>query len=317
MMPLYAPEADPAALSPISSALVVLRGGEPMWGGIVWTLSADLSAQTLTVNASGWHSYYKGRAFTTGYDGRGPDGRGMDQADHLRAWFTSAADNGIATDASYITSTGRRRVRMWTRSEFKVLAEAISELAEDEGGFNFRYQTYWVERGKRIGNRFLKYENRDQDEPFSLVHGVNCNVTQVDYDGSQLATDVHTIGADPGNGDNLVGFAANEELRKTMLTKRVVSSFSDVKETETLMAKATALIRIGRAPIAIPSLTLYPGLYDPTAFIPGHSGVVEADSGYVALYADFVVTERKIDVNSNGTEITTLSLANMGVPNGG
>jgi hypothetical protein len=308
VVPLYAPEADPLRLAPISSALVVLRNGEPVWGGLVWTLTADLSAQTLTVNASGWHSYYKCRAFTGGYSAKG-----VDQGNLLREWLDACADNGIATDTSRITTTGRRRTREWTRSEFKVIAEAITELSEDEGGFNFRYQTYWIDRGKRIGNRFIKYENGENPEPFSLVHGTNCNVTQVDYDGSQLATDAHTIGADPGNGDKLVGIAANDALRTDMPTKRVVASFNDVKETQSLMDKAAALITIGRAPVAIPSLTLYPGLYDPTAFVPGYAGVVEADAGYVALYADFVVTERKVDVNSNGSEVTTLSLANQEV----
>ncbi|MGY1440165.1 hypothetical protein [Streptomyces reniochalinae] len=161
VMPLYAPEADPVTLSPISSALVILRNGEPVWGGLVWTLSADLSAQTLTLNASGWHSYYKCRAFTTGYNGKG------DQGTLLRAWIDACAENGIGTDTSYITTSGRIRSRTWTRSEFKVVAEAIQELAEEDGGFNFRYATYWAEPGKRFGNRFLKYTSGENPLPFS------------------------------------------------------------------------------------------------------------------------------------------------------
>ncbi|MGY1440128.1 hypothetical protein, partial [Streptomyces reniochalinae] len=75
------------------------------------------------------------------------------------------------------------------------------------------------------------------------------------------------------------------------------------------------LITIGRAPVAIPSLTLYPGLSDPTSFVPGMPGWFEADAGYVALYADFVVTERKVDVNANGVEVRRpfLLLANREV----
>ncbi|MFF7361076.1 hypothetical protein [Streptomyces sp. NPDC008125] len=298
-MPLDA--ADPATLQPGSSGLVVTRDGQPVWGGPVWTATADLAAGTLALSASGWHSYYAGRVLHDGYN------RTADQALLLSDWFALCnKDGGIDTDTSKLTTTGRVRARTWTQYELKVVADAISELAEEDGGFNFRYETYW-RSATRVGNRALKSGFGGSSFPFVLTHGVNCDVTQVSYDSAAMATRVYAVGADNGNGTKLVGIADNT---LSMPTKHVVSTFSDVKSTTSLLEKAHAIAAAGRAPVAIPTLTLYPSDLSPTAFTPGDSGAVQIDSGYVAVLDDFVVTERRTDVDVNGTEVTSLSLAN-------
>ncbi|MEW2406473.1 hypothetical protein [Streptomyces griseoviridis] len=303
-IPLTAPEADPTTLYPGASGFAILRDGEPVWGGLLWTAAADLSTGVLTLNASGYHSYYAGRVLHDGYN------RKADQAHLLRDWYELCnAENGIATDTSRLTTTGRIRSRTWTQYELKNIAEAVQELAEDAGGFNFRYVPYWTDNG-RIGNRVLKADQGENVIPFALVHRENCNVTQVSYDSAAMATRVYAVGADNGNGTKLVGIADNEDLAARMPTKHMVQTFSDVKTTETLLDKSAAIRDAGREPVAIPSLTLYPGAFSPTDFVPGDSGAVQADYGYVALLSDFVITERKTDVDVNGTESTSLSLAN-------
>jgi hypothetical protein len=122
-----------------------------------------------------------------------------------------------------------------------------------------------------------------------------------------MATRVYAVGADNGNGTKLVGIADND---LNMPTKHVVSTFSDVKSTTSLLDKAYAIAAAGRAPVALPALTLYPGAFSPKDFNPGDSGAVQIDSGYVRVLDDFVITERKTDVDVNGTEVTSLSLAN-------
>ncbi|WP_433858232.1 hypothetical protein [Streptomyces kronopolitis] len=298
-MPLDA--ADPSTLIPGRSALVVTRDDEPVWGGILWTASADLAAGTLALNASGWHSYYAGRVLHDGYN------RKTDQALLLSDWFALCnGDGGIDTDVSRLTTTGKIRSRTWTQYELKVVSEAINELAEEDGGFNFRYETFW-RSNTRVGNRALKTGKGGNPIPFALTHKANCDVTQVSYDAAAMATRVYAVGADNGNGTKLVGIADNA---LDMPTKHSVTTFSDVKSTEALLVKAYAIASAGRAPVAIPSLTLYPGEFNPLDFIPGDSGGVQVDSGYVAILDDFVITERKTDVDVNGTEVTSLSLAN-------
>ncbi|MEV7467192.1 hypothetical protein AB0O20_11925 [Streptomyces kronopolitis] len=306
-IPLDAPEADPSSLVPLKSGLAVLRDGEPVWGGIYWTWSADLAQSTLTLNASGYHSYYKGVALVAGYS------RKADQAHLLADWVKVGNDaGGIGTDTTRLTTTGRLRTRKWTKYEFKNVAEAIEELAEDAGGFNFRYEPYWTKDG-RVGHRLLKTLRGGSPLAMTLEHGVNCDVTQVAGDGSALATDVYAIGADNGNGTKLLGTATNADLAKTMPRKSVVTTFSDVKKTDALVDKADAMRAVGSAPIAIPSLTVYPGMYTPADFTPGDSGTVRASYGYVQLTTDFVVTERQTAVDANGTELISLTLANKEV----
>lgn len=306
-IPLDCPEANPDVLFPGASGLVVLRDGEPEWGGLIWTLAADLDQGTLALNAAGYHSYYKGLTITDGYNRR------ADQAHLIRDWIELRNDrNGIGTDTSRLTTTGKLRTRKWTKYEFKNIAEAIEELAEDSDGFNFRYEPYWIVRGKRVGHRFIKSLRGGSPLGVQLEHTVNCNVTQVSYDSAVIATHTYAIGADNGNGTKLLAFANNlaSGLDKRMPNKHAVTTFSDVKEQESLDAKARAMAAIGSAPIAIPALTLYPGLFAPSDFVPGNSGPVSVNDGYVRLLDDFVVTECKTDVDVNGTEVISLSLAN-------
>lgn len=305
-IPLDSPAATPTKLAPGATGIAVLRDGVPVWYGILWTLAADLAGGTLTLNASGMHSYFKGRYFL---DGR--NDVSTEQATIIKNWFTYfAGKNGLTIDTSTVTSTGHLRTTQWTKYEAKNAAEAIDELADNEGGFNFRYVPYWITSGTKLGIRFTLTSRNGVDIAHVLTHRVNCNVTQVTYDSTALATTVYAMGADNGAGIKLTGIQTNAALAATMPEKTLVTSYPDVKLTETLISKAGAAIAAGAAPIAIPALTLYPDTFTPVDFVPGGACSVEADSGYVALLDDFVVTETKTDVDTNGRETITLSLAN-------
>ncbi|MET9617122.1 hypothetical protein [Kitasatospora indigofera] len=301
-IPLNSPQADPGSLFAGGSGLVVTRDAEPLWGGILWTLAADLAAGSLVLGASGYHSHYKGRHFVDGMVVEG-----MDIADCLKLWLTRP--NAVGTDVSAIQPTGRLRTRQWTKYELKPVADAIEGLADDIGGFNFRYESYWIERGQTLGNRFV-ISDRSGPTTHFLTHRVNCNVTSVSYDSTALATTAYAVGADNGAGEKLVGISDNADLLSRIPTKNIVETYSDIKETQTLVRKAQATINAGATPVAIPSLTLYPDMYRPQEFLPGDVCTVVADSGYVALNHEFVITERATTVDTNGRESIALALAN-------
>jgi hypothetical protein len=319
--------ADPNTLVPGRSALVVTADGEPQWGGILWAASADLAAGTLALNASGWFSYYSFCYLASwtpvgGAGGRLGQYRGYsgkkDQTLMLRDWIESANDNdGIATDTSRLLLTSFEiRRRAWKFSEFKNVAEAINEIADEDGGFNFRFESYWGrterpwEPPARVGNRIILSPKLSQTFP-TLTHRVDVDVSQVSYDGSKLASEAWAFGADTGTG-----VKAYQRVTNTLpLTPRLqqVTTYSDLKTTAELNPKAAAMAAVGRSVIAIPSLELYPGVYDRSLFRPGMYGVVKATSGYVRLSDDFVITERRIAVDVNGTESVALSLASKEV----
>ncbi|QAX94010.1 minor tail protein [Streptomyces phage Euratis] len=309
--------ADPDKLEPGRSALVVTRDDDPVWGGMLWTATADLAAGTLSLNASGWHSYYAacylgswvpitgGRlpGKWAGYSGK------KDQGLLITDWLTAANENnGIGTDTSQIYTRGVIRSREWGFSEFKNIAEAINELADEDNGFDFRYATYWRDK-THIGNRFLYAPRLSATFPV-LTHRSNADVTQVAYDGSKLASRAYAFGADMGTGSKPFASSLNS-LDTPSLTQ--VVTFADLKSTGDLIPKAAALGAVGRQVIAIPTLTLYPGVFDPDAFLPGAHGTVNVDSGYVRLLEEFVITERRVDVDVNGTESASLSLASKEV----
>ncbi|OKH90531.1 hypothetical protein [Streptomyces uncialis] len=303
-IPLFAPEANPASLAPGVSGLAVLRNGAPVWAGILWALSADIDAGTLTLSAAGFHSHYQGRHFLTGWSAKS-----LEQANIIKAWFAHLnARNGIGTDTSLVQSTGRMRTTVWTRYELKNVAEAIEELADNIGGFNFRYVPYWVTSGKKLGHRFVM-STRSGTALHSLTHRVDCNVTGVSYDSTALCTTAYATGADRGNGEKMVGIFQNPSLAARMPERVMVGSYTDVKETTTLIDKAQATINAGAVPVAIPELTLYPGQFTPLDFVPGDVAAVTADAGYVAVHDEFVVTECATTVDVNGGENITLALA--------
>ncbi|MFJ3339989.1 hypothetical protein ACIPT3_02210 [Streptomyces diastaticus] len=299
--------ADPSTLGPARSSLVVLRDGEPEWGGPLWTATADLAAGSLTLNASGWHSYYAARYLDMpgGYEGK------TDQALLLRAWIEHSNDNhGIGTDTSHLTTTGKIRSRKWGFAEFKNIAEAINELADEDGGFDFRYQTHWANSRKtRIGHRLLKDERVSLRFP-ALTHRVDADVTSVAYDGSRMGSTAVAFGADMGTGVKPYHVVANPRSGPALTQ---VATYADLKSTADLVPKAAALGAMSRQPIAIPTLSLYPGVYASGSFLPGAWGSVNADAGYVQLLEDFVITERRHTVDTNGTETVALSLASKEV----
>jgi hypothetical protein len=307
-IPLDAPEANATDLVPGGSGFMILRDAEPVWGGILWGAAADLSAGTLTLSASGYHSHYAGVHLAAGYTATQMDSGAM-----LRDFIGRAnagGSDGIATDTSAVTNTGQLRDRNWTKYEFKCVGDAITELAEENNGFNFRYLPYYGPGNTTVKNRVMISPQGGTDLGIVLTHRVNCNVTGVTYDTSSLATNVYVFGADNGNGEKLLGTAINLDLWNAIPAKDVVMTYADVKETQTLLDKANAAANIGRLPIASPTLTLYPGMFDPTQFTNGDFVEVECDYGYVALLDSFAITERKVDIDANGTETVTLSLAN-------
>lgn len=304
-IPLNAPEATPERLFPAGTGLVVLRDGEPVWGGILWTLAADLEAGTLTLNASGYHAHFQARHWMGG-----ERRTGWDQGALLRRWLDVFGVSGITVDTSQIPDTGHTRSVRWTRYEGKAVGEAIEELADDPDGFNFRYVPYWVRERVTAGIRFLISPLGGSPVPHSLTHRVNCNVTRVSYDVAAMATSVYAFGANNGAGETLLGAAHNNPLEDVIPRKNIVLSHPDVKTTQTLLNRAAAALTAGSEPVAIPALTLYPDTFAPAEFVPGDTVYVSVDSGYVALQDDFVITERRVDIDTNGRETISLSLAN-------
>ncbi|QNE74002.1 hypothetical protein F0344_04755 [Streptomyces finlayi] len=301
--------ADPETLEPGRSGLVVVRDDVPVWGGPVWTASADLATGVLTLNAAGWHSYYAARYLNMGGGYKGS----KDQAQLLREWYAYANNNGgIGTDTSGLVNTGRVRSRTWAFSEAKNIGEAINELADEDGGFDFRYECFWSSTAHaRVRHRVVKSERLSASFP-TLTHGVDADVTAVAYDGSRLATRAYAFGADLGTGVKPYASLLNAMPADLPVMHQVVT-YADLRSTAELIPKAGALGAVGRQVIAIPSVGLYPGVYSPETYPLGAYGTVNVDSGYVQLLEEFVISERQIAVDVNGTETASLSLASKEV----
>ncbi|GEB50452.1 hypothetical protein [Streptomyces cacaoi] len=292
------------------SGLVVLRDGDPVWGGFLWAADADLDANKVSLSGTGYFSHYENVHLDRGYNGNNSK---VNQSWHLRNWIEYANSNGgIDTDTRYINTDAVSTRRSWDVSEFKSIGDAIEEIAEDDRGFNFRIMPFWMNRGKLVGNRFVRTSRGGSVVPFRLVHKQTCNVKKVTYDSASLATHAYALGAQDKSGRRPIESATNAGLYARMPRKNVVKSYTDAKDRHTLRSKAASLASAGKTPIAVPSLTLYPDL-DPFAFSPGDTGTVYVQQGYVRVNDDFVITSRSISVDTAGREETSLSLANKEV----
>ncbi|MQS39929.1 hypothetical protein, partial [Streptomyces katsurahamanus] len=205
---------SPTDIRPIRTGIAIERGGELVWGGLVWAYRLDLSRRTITLNAQGYQSYYARRHTHT----RGNRFRpGREQTDIIK-WFIDymnsptdpAREFSIKTSTASLKPTNFVRTRIWNPYEYKSISDVITHLCDDitskdpqtgkyGGGFFYYFEPYWDSTGKKILNRITNTVNR---HPYpSNVHlqqGVNCEIADISVDGTGMATTALAVGATDG-----------------------------------------------------------------------------------------------------------------------
>ncbi|WP_410576637.1 hypothetical protein [Amycolatopsis sp. lyj-108] len=288
-----------------ATAVYIERSGRIVWSGLVWDASADFAAGTLELNCEGWLSYFRHRHYhaTTAFTQ-------VDQADIARSLLRHAGNYGDGSRLGMIEygneKTGIKRDRTYKESEHKSIGEAVEQLAAVINGFDFSFDTAW--RDADLVTTFtVHYPAVGRFRAVTLEQGRNCDIPSATVGGKSVVTHAFALGS--GDGADQVWASAGFPS-KVFPRLEAVESFSDVKEYGTLKAKAEERIRIGSAPITLPSIALYPnsspGLDD---FALGDALTVRGGSGLVPIDGMWRITELSVSVDESGAEQITLTAA--------
>lgn len=196
-------------------SLWIERNGRLLWGGIVWMATPALESRTLRVTAQTWASYWDQRLITTTLVYTQ-----VDQLDIFRAIIAYAQSKqygniGLGVDTRTCgvkrTITYGPGAGQGARPDKKV-SEALKQLAEDEGGFEFCDDAYLDDQGKPRKYTRLGYPRLGNSGGVAAFEYPG-NILTYTWEGAGKGapTDLYAPGAGEGNL-MLVGYARNQAI---------------------------------------------------------------------------------------------------------
>lgn len=294
-----------------ATAVYIERRGRIVWSGLLWDAVADYVAGTLELRCEGWLSYYRLRHYhtTTRFER-------VDQAVIARSLLQHAGTYGDGSKLGMIRYgtelTGVLRDRTYKQTERKSIGEAVEQLAAVENGFDFSFTSTWTEFGLDLITTFrVHYPAIGRIRQVTFEQDRNCDITRASIGGKSVRT--FALASGSGDGPEQIWATANR-ASKVFPRLEDVRSYQDVKEVPTLRAKAEQAVRVGAAPVVLPSIELYPdaapGL---DAFDLGDQVTVIGGYGLVPLNGSWRVTEISTSVDSSGAENVALTVAPLEV----
>ncbi|MFE2409840.1 hypothetical protein ACFXDE_16005 [Kitasatospora sp. NPDC059408] len=304
------------ALQPWRVLVYVQRGQQILWGGPLVSYAADLSSETMTLNAQGLWAYYRRRFITEDRVFLARD-QALIARDLIRDFgdgtgnlVRSSGPKALTFDDTYLT--GVVRDRSYWRYEWKGVGQMVEDLAQLKDGFDFRLDHFW--QNGRIVNRFVFGPPTGDPTDFVLEHGANCTVSGISADGTAITTEAVVTGAGDG-ADQLVS-SWYDLLHETDGSRRIprltsVQSRVDVTVPATLTAYAQQAIAEGSVPIVIPAVQLHPHAFPSVGDLQvGQLASVRAKVGdWPGHSGRFKVTEISHKVSDTGAAETRLALA--------
>lgn len=259
------------ATTPARTALYALRDGQVMWGGILWTRRVDHDRRVVSLGCYDWWSYYDHRFITSTLDFVDTD-----QNDIARA-ILSATAAGVGGDIGVVATSGtsgRTLDRSFDWFNYSRAADALEQLAEDEGGPDLRFDTVGslstgITRQLLIGTPRL---GRDAATTGIVLdygeQGANLQALVEDEDGTTVESTHYALG--PGSEEaKLVGIASDAALVGygwPMLEGTTSYSDDALDSDEAIDAKARADLAARNGVRTLPTgstRSLPPGSIDP------------------------------------------------------
>jgi len=282
---------------PGRTAIYVDRDGDLLWGGIVWTSRYSAANGTLELGAADLLSYFEHRLvldpanltatvpFTD-----------VDQVEIARGLVSLAqshpgGDLGIVFAGA--ESSGVPRTVEYPASDLKPVADALRDLANADGGFDFTFDVRYGETGEP--ERFLRigFPRLGQPgAPYVWEYGANLVDFTWPSDAASMATRVLAQGGAPVAEDT-------SALRAGWPLLEAAASPSDTDNAALLAASVKGELAARRRPVVLPELTVRADL-DPV--VGGYS--VGDDARIVVADPFFAGEQLDITVRILGLEVT-------------
>lgn len=246
---------DPiGSTTPRRTALYIERDGSIVWGGIIWTRHYDSRKKVLVLGGNGFFSYFGHRSIRATAAFAATDQLAIVRSIINTAQTISSIGVTVGTETS-----GVLRDRTYYGYERKKIDEAITQLSQVEGGFDFgidcRYDSSHVVQKYLT----LSYPRRGRiAKDTTLFFDFPGNI--VDYvwpeDGTNSANLVDAIGS--GEADAmLISTAADAgEIQSGAPLLETFTSYKDVSVQSTLDAHAQADLQAFDGVVTLPTATV-------------------------------------------------------------
>lgn len=312
-IPLRHPKATPGNLSTGNTLVYILRDGQIMFSGILYTARASSGdTSTVQIGGEGLWSYWTG---PSGAQGRGrflKDDKtytATDQLDIARDLlaYSMAAAGSFQIDVDD-TMSGVLRDRVYHGSERRNIGAQIQAECDVADGYDFYVQSTW--NGDAVGHKLWFASPLGRETSLSLDLRTNIVALTYSEDATSQANDVTVVGATAGTSP-LFGTASAPPIGAYPLYE---GQFSDTPNNaqDALDAEASALLSANRLPYrSISDLKVrVTANTQPGAWQVGDRVTVTARDGWVDVEdAWYRITADLVTVDSNGGEIASLTVA--------
>lgn len=282
---------------PGRTAIYVDRDGDLLWGGIVWTSRYSAATGTLELGAADLLSYFEHRLVLDPADlTAAVPYPNVDQVAIAHDLITMAqahpgGDLGVVFEGA--TSSGVPRTLTYSPADLKPVADALRDLANADGGFDFTFDVRYGESG--APERFLRigFPRLGQPgAPYVWEYGANLVDFTWPSDAASMATRVLAPGGTPVAEDSSA-YRAGWPLLEAAVSP------SDTDDAGLLDAYVTGELAARRRPVVLPELTVRADL-DPV--VGGYS--VGDDARIVVDDPFFAGEQLDITVRVLGLEVT-------------
>lgn len=315
-------------------SVYVTRGGNVLFGGMLWSSGAQSSGETplVTFGGQGHFHYYRGErrkirsrlgmTYATGDNAMEITFAAVDQfrivddlLDHAAA-FAGAANVGYAAVNMHGPGVGGlsgvTRDRTYWSYEGKPIGEAIEQLAAVEDGFDFS-ESWGFSAGLFTRSLDLWYPRKGNRENRVFEIGKNVVLLDENQDAEQLATRAFNYGS--GQDDAILTAeavdASMEYPAGAYPLMETSEHYRDVSEQATLNAHAQRDLRAASIVGQTVNVEVVESV-DTTIETVGEGDTVRliADDGFVQLDDYMRVVSKTVSVNANGFPTMKMTLVN-------
>jgi len=300
-----------ADLEPGANALYFERDGAILWGGIVWGVKGNVASNALAVSGAGFNSYFRRR-----YIRLDATHSTVDQLDIARAFIDNAqtvAEGSIGIGTTDSNTSGVTRDITYNAYERKNVADALSQLANVNGGFDYRFHSFRNGSGVITTEFRVSYPATGRTTNFVFELGTNVQLLDFEFSGGALTNTVDAVGAGDGS-DMLIRTAQNTASLADKPLLESVLPLADVSAEATLDTHAARAITRGASNIKSLTVAVF-GDEIPVlgSYVVGDQVEVRGDYGYISLSSFYRITSVGVTVGLDGTEQVNLSLVPLDV----
>jgi hypothetical protein len=247
---------------PGRTAVYVDRDGHLLWGGIVWTSRYSAANATLEIGAADFLSYFEHRrvlAYPVNPTGS-VDFTGVDQltiAAHLLQLAQSHPGGDLGIQVRGTAASGVNRTVGYAAGELKPVADALRDLANADGGFDFAVDVEYGQDGRPVRFIHFGYPRLGQPgTPHVWEYGANLIDFAWPRDAAAMATRMFAQGTSDGDTP-LVAYAEDSAAHAAgwPLLEDAASQL-DTKDADLVGAHARGELAARHSPIVLPELTV-------------------------------------------------------------